>query len=180
MANLRRARQRIYVVLGVFLAIDIAAALVLFTPLVGSGAARHKEFDALRHQVQQKMQTVVPPEQIQNRVDEARTQIGAFYQERLTTGAAAVSNELGKLASSNGVRLNAAKYKELDSDLPGLSHVSIDADIAGDYLAAVKFVNAVERDKMLFIVDKVSLGEQQGGLVRLAVTLETYFKSAAE
>jgi type IV pilus assembly protein PilO len=153
---------------------------VLFTPLVGSGAARQKEFDALRHQVQHQLQTVVPPEQIQTRVEEARTQINTFYQERLTTGAAAVSNELGKLASSNGVRLTAARYKELDSDLPGLSHVSIDAQIAGDYLAAVKFVNAVERDKMFFIVDNVNLGEQQGGQVRLAVIMETYFKSAAE
>ena len=40
MANLRQARRRIYVVLGVLLAVDIAAAIVLLTPIVGSGAAR--------------------------------------------------------------------------------------------------------------------------------------------
>ena len=63
---------------------------------------------------------------------------------------------------------------------PGLTHVRVDANISGDYVAAVKFINAAERDKMFFIVDQVNLGEQQGGTVRLAVGLETYVKGAAE
>ena len=180
MANLRQARRRVYVVLGVFLAVDMAAAIVLLTPLAGSGAARKQEFDAVRRQVQQKMQLVIPPDQVQSRVDEARTQIDAFYKDRLPAGAAALSAELGKLASSNGVRLNTVKYAVLDSDLPNLTHVRIEAVIAGDYLAGVKFINAAERDKMFFIIDKVSLAEQQGGQVRLTVRLETYLKSAAE
>ena len=76
--------------------------------------------------------------------------------------------------------MNSAHYLELESDLPGLIHVRVDANISGDYVAAVKFINAVERDKMFFIVDQVNLGEQQGGTVRLAVGVETYMKGAAE
>ena len=180
MANLRQARRRVYVVLGVLLAIDIAAAIVLLTPLAGSGRARQQEFDAIRRQLQQKMQVVIPPDQVQSRVDQARTQIDAFYKDRLAGGAAALTAELGKLAAASGVRLNSARYNQLDSDLPGLTHVRVDASITGDYVAAVKFINAVERDKMFFIVDGVSLGEQQGGTVRLAVGLETYLKGGAE
>jgi type IV pilus assembly protein PilO len=180
MANLRRARRRIYVILGGLLAVDIAAAIVLLTPIAGSGAARQQEFDAIRRQLQQKMLVVIPPDQVQSRVDQARTQIDDFYKHRLAGGASALSSELGKLAASSGVRLNSAHYAELDSDLPGLIHVRIDANISGDYVAAVKFINSVERDKMFFIVDSVNLGEQQGGNVRLAVALETYLKGAAE
>ncbi|MBZ5629638.1 MAG: hypothetical protein LAO06_12315 [Acidobacteriia bacterium] len=180
MANLRLARKRIYVGLGVLLAVDIAAALVLLTPIAGAGAARRQEFDAVRRQVQQKMRVIMPPDQVQTRVDQARTQIDAFYEQRLASGAAALTAEIGKLASSNGVRLNSAKYAELESDLPGLNHVRIDASITGDYLAVVKFINAVERDQVFFIIDTVSLGEQQGGHVGLAVSLETYLKSGAE
>jgi type IV pilus assembly protein PilO len=179
MANLRLARKRVYVVLGALLGVDIVAALVLLTPLAGAGAARIQEFEAVRRQVHRKMQVVIPPDQVQTRVDQARTQIDTFYQQRLTSGAAALTAEIGNLASSSGVHLNSAKYEELDSDLPGLSHVRIDANITGDYLAAVKFINAVERDKVFFIIDSVSLAEQQAGQVRLAVRLETYLKSGA-
>ena len=180
MANLRQARRRIYVVLGVLLAVYIAAGVVLLTPIAGSGAARQQEFDAVRRQLKKKMQLVIPPDQVQSRVDQARTQIDAFYKDRLGGGASALSAELGKLATASSVRLNSANYVELDSDLPGLVHVRVDANISGDYVATVKFINAVERDKMFFIVDQVNLGEQQGGTVRLAVGLETYVKGATE
>ncbi len=180
MANLRQARRTLYIIVAILAAVDVAAALVLLTPLGGAGAARRQQFDAVRRQVQQKMQVVVPPDQVQIRIDEARKQIDTFYKDRLASGAAALTTELGKLASSSGVRLNAAKYDELEPDLPGATHVRIDASITGDYLAAVKFINAVERDKMFFIIDSVSLGEQNAGQVRLAVGLETYLKSGAE
>jgi Tfp pilus assembly protein PilO len=180
MGNLRQARRRIYVALGVLLAVNIAAAIVLLTPIAGSGATRRAEFDAVRRQLKQKMQIVIPPDQVQSRVDQARTQIDAFYKDRLAGGASALSAELGRLAAGSGVRLNSAHYLELDSDLPGLVHVRVDATITGDYVAAVRFINAVERDKMFFIVNQVNLGEQQGGTVRLAVGVETYVKGAAD
>ena len=181
MANLSQARRRIYIILGVLLAVDIAAAAaVLFTPIAGSTAKRQQEFDAVRRQFQRQLHVVIPPDQVQTRVNEARTQIDAFLKDRLAPSASALSTELGKLATSNGVRLNSAKYAELESDLPGLSHVRIEANITGDYLANVKFINAVERDKMFFIIDNVALSEQQGGIVGLTVKLETYLKSGPE
>jgi type IV pilus assembly protein PilO len=180
MANLRQARRRIYVILGVLLAIDIAAAIVLLTPIAGSGAARQQEFEAVRRQWRQKKLVVIPPDQVQSRVDEARTQIDAFYKDRLAGGSSALISELGTLAKASGVQLHSAHYTELDSDLPGLTHLRVEAAIAGDYVAAVKFINAVERDKMFFMVDQVNLSEQQGGNVRLAVGLETYMKGAVE
>jgi type IV pilus assembly protein PilO len=185
MANLHLARRRVYIILGVLLAVDLAAAAVLLTPIAGSAAKHQQEFDSLRRQVHRKLQIVIPPDQVQNRVNEARTQIDAFFKDRLAPASSALSSELGKLASSNGVRLNSAKYGELDSDLPGLTHVRIDATITGDYLASVKFINALERDKMFFIINNINLTEQQSagsvtGNVSLVVSLETYLKSGAE
>jgi type IV pilus assembly protein PilO len=179
-ANLRQARKQIYGVIIGLLVIDVVALVVLLTPIAGNTAARQAEFDSVRRQLQQKMQTVIPPDQVQSRVDQARTQIDAFYKERLATGASALTAELGRLSSTAGVRLLSAKYDELDSDLPGVTHVRVAANITGDYLAAVKFINAAERDKMFFIVETVNLAEQQGGNVRLAVTLETYLKGGVE
>jgi Tfp pilus assembly protein PilO len=180
MANLRQGRRRMYVMLGLLLAIDLAAMIVLLTPIAGSGAARQQEFESARRQLKQKMQVVIPPDQVQSRVDQARTQIDAFYKDRLADGASALTSELGRLASANDVRLNSARYDQLDSNLSGLTHLRVDASITGDYVATVKFINAVERDKMFFIVDGVSLAEQQGGNVRLSVGMETYLKGGSE
>jgi Tfp pilus assembly protein PilO len=180
MANLRQARRRMIVVLGVFLAVDVACAAIMLTPLGGAYRVRQREFDTVRKQFQTKKNIVVPPDQMQQRVEEARKQIDAFYQDRLAGGSAALTAELGRLAASSGVSLNSAKYDELDSDLPGLRHLHIEANVTGDYLQEVKFINSVERDKMFFIIDSVSLGEQQAGTVRLQVGLETYLKGEAE
>ncbi len=180
MANLRQVRRNLYIGLGVLLAIDVTALVFLLTPLAGAGVARQRDFEAVRRQVQQKMQVVIPPDQVQTRVDDARKQIDSFYRDRLATGAAELTAQLGKLASASGVRLDSAKYEELAPDLPDATHLRIAANITGDYLAAVKFINAAERDKMFFIIDSVGLSEQQGGRVRLGVTLETYLKTGAE
>jgi type IV pilus assembly protein PilO len=40
----------------------------------------------------------------------------------------------------------------------------------------VKFINALERDKMFFLIDGVNLAEQQGN-VRLQLKLETYLRN---
>ncbi len=53
----------------------------------------------------------------------------------------------------------------------------IDANFVGDYLQVVKFINAMERDKTFFILDSVTLGEAQGGTVRVQLKFETYLKS---
>jgi type IV pilus assembly protein PilO len=180
MANLRQARRHIFVILAVLLALDVLAAVVLLTPLAGASAARQQEFDNVRRQVQAKMKVVIPPDQVQVRVDEARKQIDAFYKDRLASGSSALTSELGKLAAGSGVKLNSAHYEEMDSDLPGLRHLRITANVTGDYLQEVKFINSVERSKMFFIVDNVNLAEQQAGVVRLGVTLESYLRSEAE
>ncbi len=180
MANIRQARRRVYVILLVFLVIDIAAAAILFTPLAGSGTARQKEFDTLRGQVKDKMKTVIPPDQVQSRVNTAREQIADFYKQRIPSEASAISSELGKLAADNRVHMSSARYDEVDPDIPGLTRLHISASITGNYLQAVKFINSVERSRMFFVIDSVSLAEEQAGNVRLAVTLETYLRGAAE
>jgi type IV pilus assembly protein PilO len=53
----------------------------------------------------------------------------------------------------------------------------IEATIAGDYASEMRFINGLERNKMLFIVDSVSLGESQGGAIKLQIKLQTYLRN---
>ena len=61
----------------------------------------------------------------------------------------------------------------------GLQTVEIEADLAGGYLQLVRFINALERDHMFFLVNNVHLGGEQSGVVRLQMKIETYMKVGA-
>ena len=61
--------------------------------------------------------------------------------------------------------------------------------LAGTYMAeygrysklahVVRFINALERDKLLFIVNSIQLGDAQGGTVKLQLKMQTYLKAGA-
>ncbi len=179
MANLVQARRRLtwtMIALGI---LDVIAVVVLASPLVISPAARTQEFNTVRANVLAKQRQVVPPDQVQMRVEEARKQIDAFYRDRLPSENSSISEQLGKLANDNHVKLTQAKYDPEDTEVSGLRRIKIDASLAGNYVDEVKFINALERSKMFFLVDSVTLGEQQAGVVRVALRLETYVKGKA-
>ena len=56
--------------------------------------------------------------------------------------------------------------------------LNIELSLSGSYLQEAKFINALERDKLFFVIDGVTLGEQQGN-VRLQLKVETYLRSGA-
>ena len=90
--------------------------------------------------------------------------------------ASAITEELGKLAAEDGVFLSGAHYDAKDSDVPDVQQIAISANLTGPYEKVVKFINDLERDRMLFIVNNVSLVEQSGGTVHLAVQVNTYLR----
>ena len=175
-SNVRTLRRRFLAVLAVLAVVDVAAVVLLVSPVGAANPARQAEFDAVRRLLQSKMHSVIPPDKVQQRVQEAEGQIDDFYSHRLPGRASEISTELGKVAASSGVRLSQARYEEVESELPGLQHLSIRASLGGGYSQQAKFINALERDPMFFIVRSISLVEQQGGGVRLQVTLETYLR----
>lgn len=176
MANLRAARRNLYAIGAILIVVDVIALAILLSPVGTVSAAKQGEFTQLRQEVQAKTKTVIPPDQVQRRIDEARTQIAQFIQERMPAQPSELSIELGKLASEAGVRLGAVRYDELDTDVPGLRRYRITAGITGDYLQEVKFINAVERSKHFYVIGNVNLGEQQQGAVRLGINLAAYLK----
>ena len=178
MANLRAARRNLYAIAIILIVVDIAALMILLSPVGAISATKQEEFKALRTEVQSKTRNVVPPDQVQQRVDEARKQIAQFVQERVPAQSSEMSIELGKLASAAGVRLGTVRYDPMDSDIPGLLRYRITATITGDYLQEVKFINALERSKHFFVIGSVNLGEQQQGAVRLGINADTYLRES--
>ena len=55
----------------------------------------------------------------------------------------------------------------------------IDARLSGDYRPLMQFLNSLERDKMFFVIDGVTLTGQQSGTVNLRLRLTTYLRGVA-
>jgi len=177
MANLRRARKRLTAAAIVLAALDVAAVGFLLSPLGRSRSEREMEYAEARRDLQNKMRDAVPLRGMDKKLDVARQEIADFYHERFPAQYSAVSSELGKVASETGVRVSQISYDPKPADVPSLQQVVINANLDGDYLQVVKFINALERDKMFFMVDSLTLAQEQGGIVRLQVKLETYLRT---
>ena len=78
---------------------------------------------------------------------------------------------------ANGVTIEQAKYKVDDDEVGGLHPVELEANLAGSYVSLAKFINALERDDMFFIISSITLAGEQKGPIKLQMKLETYLKA---
>jgi type IV pilus assembly protein PilO len=171
-------RKKAKIAIATLLVVDIAAVVLLFSPLVGSERSRREQLDQLWLELQRKTHEAEPLKDVDKKITLASHQIDDFYKTRLPAQDSAIYEELGKVAKQNGVRIGQIRSKSKDTDPVGLRPVEIDADFAGDYLQLVRFINALERDPVFFIINSVELGGEQAGVVRLQLKLETYQKAS--
>lgn len=178
MASIREVRKLLVPMLMALVVIDLACVAYLLSPMGRSREARQRDLDVLKTQLAAKRQEVLPSRGMDGKLKQASTDIGDFYKERFPAQYSTVSEELGKLAGASGVQVAAVKYDDKDAPVEGLRKLNIELALSGSYLQEVKFINALERDKIFFVIDGVTLGEQQGN-VRLQLKVETYLRSGA-
>ncbi|MHB1022097.1 MAG: GspMb/PilO family protein [Acidobacteriaceae bacterium] len=106
----------------------------------------------------------------------AQAEAEKFYQGRIPTAYSTVAAELGDLAAKSNVRLTRVQYTQAPA-LEGLTEVRMDASLSGDYRPLVQFLNGLERDKVFFVIDGVTLTGQQSGVVNLRLRLTTYLRA---
>ena len=179
MPDLGNSRRKLKVAIGAMLAADVIAAAVLFSPLVGSAGSRKLQLSQLHIELQKKTREVEPLRGMDKKIVLAKDQIGGFYKDRFAAKDSDLTNELGKLASENGVRIQQARYKEEDAESSGVVPVKIDGSFSGDYLQLVRFINTLERSKLFFTVDSVDLAGESAGPVKLQITMHSYLRSGA-
>jgi len=178
MASIREVRKTLLPVLIALVVIAAGCVAYLLSPAGRSRQARERDLALLETQVAAKRQEVLPTRGMDGKLKQASADITDFYKDRFPAQYSSVSEELGKLAAANGVQIAAIKYDDKDTPVEGLRNLSIELSLSGSYLEEVKFINALERSKLFFLVDGVTLGEQQGN-VRLQLKVETYLHSGA-
>jgi type IV pilus assembly protein PilO len=177
MPDLRQTRKNIKTALAVLLGMDVVAVVVLLSPLVGSADSRRQEMNQLSNELQAKTHQVEPLTDLPRKVDTANRQIADFYKKRFPAQDSQIPSQLGKLASANGVTIEQVKYKVDEAEIGRLEPIEMDANLSGNYVSLAKFVNALERDDMFFIINTITLAGEQNGPIKLQMKLETYLKA---
>jgi len=179
--NLDRKRRTFTVVLAILLAVDIGLAAYLIWP-GGSSASTRTEVQQLRQNYLLKLKETLPLIGMDKKLDQTRVDIKKFDAERTATHWSQISVEVHKLAHENGVSLQDIRYKPDDSGIPGIQQVLIETEIAGDYVKIARFINALERDKLLFVINQIALHGQSaqqgqpGGGVQLQIGFQTFLR----
>jgi len=179
MPDLRKTRKDLKVALAVMLGVSLLAAALYFSPLIGSSETRRNEINRLQSELVIKTRQVAPLKDLPQKVKLASQQIGEFYKRRFPSQNSDIAVELGKIAAANDVRIEQERYKPGDSVTVGLEPIEIECDLSGNYSSLARFLNAMERDEMFFVINDVSLGGDPQGPVKLSVKLETYLKAGA-
>jgi len=179
MPDLRQTRKNIKTALAVLLGVDVVAMVVLFSPLVGSTESRRQELNQLGRELLTKTRQVEPLTNLDKKVITANREIGEFYKKRFPSQDSQIASEFGKLATANVVTIEQVKYKVLEEETGQLHPVELEADLSGNYVSLARFINALERDDMFFIISSITLGGEQKGPIKLQIKLETYLKAGA-
>ncbi len=179
MPDLRQTRKSIKIALAVLLGVDVIAAAILLSPLVGSQASRRQQLNQLWSELQIKTREVKPLTNIDHRVDIAKGQIADFYQKRFPAKQFQIAAEFDKLAAANQVNVESESYKVKDDVAARLQLVEMEASLSGNYASLARFINALERDDLVFLISSVSLGGEQAGPIKLQMKIQTYLKTGA-
>ncbi|HEY1462632.1 MAG TPA: hypothetical protein VGF44_04365 [Terriglobales bacterium] len=179
MPELKNTQHKIIAGVAGVAFLDIVLLVLLFSPLIGSQQARRTHMDDLWRELQLKTKQVEPLRGMDKKIASANDQIETFYKDRLPDQDSAISESLGKVAAESGVQMTGVKYDIKDENDVGLRPVMMEAEFSGGYSQLVHFINAVERNKLFFMVDSVDLGSQQQGNISLKLGLETYLKTAS-
>jgi Tfp pilus assembly protein PilO len=179
MPDLGHTRKNIKVAIAVMAGVDLLAAVVYFSPLVGSAETRRQEMNRLQAELTTKTRQVEPLRNLPQKVVLANQQVVDFYKRRFPAQDSQIASELGKLAAANSVTIEQVKYSSKEPGPGRLQLVEMQADLSGSYVSLARFINALERNEMLFIINSVTLGSEQSGPIKLQMKLETYLKAGA-
>ena len=179
MPDFRDTRKKLKIALVAMAVVDVVAVGLLLSPWVGSARSRNEELGRLWKELQVKTKQVEPLRGLDKKIVLADGQIKEFYSTRLTSQDSVISQELGKVASQSGVKISGIKYKLQDVEPVGLRPMEIEAELSGDYLQLVRFINSLERDQLFLLINGVELGSEQNGIVKLQMKLQTYVKTGA-
>ena len=91
-------------------------------------------------------------------------------------GYSAVSEDLGQLSHSAGLRTDTITFHQHNPDARGLMEIEISTAVEGDYESLVNFLDKLEHSDHFYVLDSLTLASSNAGKIRLNIQLRTYFR----
>jgi Tfp pilus assembly protein PilO len=180
MRNLAKIKKQFITIVAVFGVLDLALVGYLLWPGT-STAAKLTQEENLRQQEKQLSHEVAPLNNIEKTLAQTRVDVKKLYEQKVPSQFSQISQHLEKLVQDTGVNTQSIHYTQAKTDektdLPDVQRIDIDTTVTGDYAKVARFINALEQDKFLFIIDQITLNGSEGGnLVSLQIKFQTFLK----
>ena len=157
--------------------VNLVLLVQLFLAWHTLNAARPEQLAQLQQQQRTAELQAMPLRDLPTKLTDSTQGAAHFYSGRVPSADSAILAELGTLAQKANVRLSRLQYGFAPS-LHDLTEVRMDATVSGDYTPVMRFINSLERDKMFFVINGLTLSGQQGGIVNLRLRVATYLHGA--
>jgi Tfp pilus assembly protein PilO len=171
-------RQRFIVAVVALVVLDLAMIVYLRWPGT-SNTERVSQQQALDQQLAQAKRNAAPLHGIDKKLLDDRDQVKVLYKNAIPNRWSEISDEIQRLAQETGILAQTIKYETKNSGLGDVQRINVQTTITGDYSKLARFINALERDKLLFLITQVSLSGQEGGIVQLQIKFDTFLKETA-
>ena len=184
MNTLAKVKRQFTLVLAGLGAVDLILLVFLLWPGASPSAKQARE-DNLQQQQITLSHEVAPLKDIDQKLAQTRGEVKKFYEQKVPTEFSQISQHLEKLVQETGVSTQGIHYSEektdqAKNDLPDVQRIGIDTTVTGDYAKIAKFINALEQDKFVFIINQITLSSSEGSnVVSLQIKFETFLKETA-
>jgi Tfp pilus assembly protein PilO len=183
MNNLAKMQKQFTLIMSVLGALDLLLIIYLLLP-GSSPAARSAQEESLREQKNTLHSEVAPLIGIDKKLAGTRVDVKKFYEQKVPSQFSQISQHLEKLMQEAGVTRTGIRYGQdrnsgtEKNELPDVQRINIDTTVTGEYSKVAKFINAMEQDKFVFIIDQIALTSQENGVVSLQIKAETFLKES--
>ena len=181
---MKRTRAGTFNLLNAHIAVVAVLAIANLVLLVQLALAWHtlrsnrpEQLELKQVELQTAQLQARPLRNLPERVADSSKGADHFYDGRVPGADSAILAELGMLEQKTNVRLSRVQTAFAPA-LRDVTEVRMDASVSGDYSSVMRFINSVERDKMFFVIDGLTLTGQQGGLVNLRLKVTTYLRGS--
>jgi Tfp pilus assembly protein PilO len=183
MNNLAKTRRQFTLILAVLGAVNLL--LIVYLLLPGSSASgKAAREQSLQTQVKSLGREVTPLRDIDKQLAKTRGDVQWLYAQKIPGQFSQISQHFYKLVEEAGVTAQGIHYTEDKTgkaekhDLPDVQRIDIDTTVSGDYAKVAHFINAMEQDKFVFIIDQISLNSQESGIISLQIKFQTFLKES--
>ncbi|MGA2099336.1 MAG: GspMb/PilO family protein [Candidatus Acidiferrum sp.] len=179
-------KRAILLVVGLFVAADLGLAIYSWQ-LASAPRTPEKEFNEQYLKLKLLNGDIKSAEAIKEKMPATRLDCEKFEQHSLPPegiGTSSVIAELDDIAKKSGLQIVTLSNKSKELSNRGMTELTIDAAVNGDYGSVVRFLNGLQRSESFYIVDGLALAteaQNQTGLgpIRVGIHLRTYFRLAA-